>query len=89
MGEGALGGLHVLEGQAEALAVGLDEVARDEMPSFAFLVLPCEMGLLAGLFVERLEEALGRRGHVGGGVVSVGLAEQRQQEGGDRKEFHV
>ncbi len=38
--ECALSGLHVAQGQPETLAVWLDEIARHEMPSLAFLVIP-------------------------------------------------
>ena len=40
-----------------------------------------------GLVVQRLDEALGRRSHVGGGVVSKGFAEQSEDEGEDGKIF--
>ena len=39
--------------------------------------------------VQRQDEALSRRSHVGGGVVSKGFAEQSEDEGEDGKDFHV
>ena len=78
-GRGPLSGFHVAQGQTQTLAVWLDEVARHEVPSFRSLSFK-EDRFLLGLVVQRLDEALGRRSHVGGGVVSKGFAEQSEDE---------
>ena len=70
MSKSPLSRLHVAKCQSETLAVGLDEVARNEMPSLTFLVLPREKGILLGFFIQRQDEAFRRRSHVGGRVVS-------------------
>lgn len=75
MRENALLGSHLLDDKALPFDVRLDELVRQIGPSFTVLAIQWKESRLLGLFVKGLDEKLGRRGHIGGGIV--------REEGGD------